>query len=380
MMAAIKWQDWPVSLPDASLGNSAPINSQLGNLNNPVANSMQVIRRMLQEFMSEQLLPFQVLARQDDRICYEIAASDKEGRAIVYQCHGRISASFNQLRLSDECVMRVTANGSRPVASIQEFLREIGPQMGVCDIALARYAREIEMQLHAEQAGNHKPRRNNILQEVLLLDGETALPFADLRRLDADGEALIGEWLAQHGTKNWIDALLEASLQPMIHLLYAHGIGIEADAANMVLMHRAGLPSRVALKELPAGLHMASQFSACAGIEPSLLQSYDDGATRGESSATQVMTQFYSATMLRNFGQLSIFLREYFRWPELSFWQQVAQCIYRYQDARPAMTLRFASFDLFAANVQVECPTRRKLLGESEAFKTLRNPLHRFRR
>lgn len=373
MMAAIQWQDWPVLLPEIARGNTAqPV----------VINHMLVMRRMLQEFMSEQLLPFQILAKQDDRICLEIKASDKEGQAIQYRCQGRLSASFWQVRLEDECIMRLSSSGSRPVASIQEFVRELGPQMGVCELMLQRYAREVEAQVQTELNGcviaNNKRRR--ALHEVLLLEGETALPFAELRSVDSEGEPFISDWIAQYGTATWVNTMLEASLQPMIHLLFAHGIGIEADCANMVLMHRDGLPCRVALKELPAGLHMASQFSACAGVEPTLLQSNVLAEARGDSSANQVLTQFYSATMLRNFGQLSIFLREYFAWPELEFWQQVADCIYRYQDARPNMALRFASFDLFAETIQVERAARGKLLGAQHGYQEVRNPLHRFRR
>jgi siderophore synthetase component len=286
------------------------------------------------------------------------------------------------VRLDDEAITRLSQTGSRPVASIQEFLRELGPQMGVCELMLQRYAKDLEAQIHTEISGcviaSNKRRR--AMHDVLMLDGETALPFAELRSVDSEGEPFIADWIAQYGTATWVNTMLEVSLQPMIHLLFAHGIGIEADCANMVLMHRNGLPCRVALKDLPAGLHMASQFSACAGVEPTLLQSNVLAEARGDSSANQVLTQFYSATMLRNFGQLSIFLREYFAWPELQFWQQVANCIYRYQDARPNMALRFASFDLFAETIQVERAVRAKLLGAQQGCQEVRNPLHRFRR
>ncbi len=374
MMAAIKWQDWPVLLPDLA--------QQQGPVSQPITNNMLVLRRMLQELLSEQLLPFQVLAKQDDRICLEIKACDKEGQAIHYRCHGRLSASFFQVRLDDECIMRHSSSGSRPLASVQELIRELGPEMGICELMLARYAREVEAQLQTELHGcniAHNKRRR-ALHEVLLLEGETALPFAELRSLDSDGEPIIADWIASHGTAKWINTLLEVSLQPMIHLLYGHGIGIEADCANMVLLHRNGLPCRVALKELPAGLHLASQFSASAGATPVLMQADVLAEARGDASLNQVLTQFYSATMLRNFGQLSIFLREHFAWPELKFWQQVANCIYRYQDARPHMALRFASFDLFAELMPVERSVRGKLLGSNHQLQMVRNPLHRFAR
>jgi siderophore synthetase component len=178
MMAAIKWQDWPVLLPDLAQHSASA----------PMTNNMLVLRRMLQELLSEQLLPFQVLAKQDDRICLEIKASDKEGQAIHYRCHGRISASFWQVRLDEECIMRHSSSGSRPLASVQELIRELGPEMGVCELMLARYAREVEAQLQTEihccKVAHSKRRR--ALHEVLLLEGETALPFAELRSLDQD--------------------------------------------------------------------------------------------------------------------------------------------------------------------------------------------------
>lgn len=375
-MSAIKWQDWPVMLPEQA--GKASAHSAAPHPAYSAGNTMLVLRRLLQDLLSEQLLPFQVLAKQDDRICFEIMAQDKEGRAIAYHCHGRLSPSFWQVRLCEESVLRVCSSGQRPAASIQEFIREVCAAGGLCELAMARHAREIEIHIQAERAAPHSSmRRNPALQNVLLLDGETALPFADLRRMDADGEPMIADWLLEYGTANWINALLEASLQPMIHLLYGHGIGIEACARNMVLLHRQGLPCRVALKELPTGLHLASNFSACAGPEPRLAGSPQ---LAGEGSAAQVLSEFYSAMMVRNFGQLSLFLREHFGYQELHFWQQVANCIYRYQDARPAMAMRFASFDLFAAEITVDSKLRADLLSAEQSRHQVRNPLHRFRR
>jgi siderophore synthetase component len=77
---------------------------------------------------------------------------------------------------------------------------------------------------------------------------EQASPFSMLTHLDFDGQPAIRQWLDAYGVENWTRALLKAAAIPVVHLLACCGIALESHQQNMLLIHRNGWPSRVALK------------------------------------------------------------------------------------------------------------------------------------
>lgn len=216
--------------------------------------------------------------------------------------------------------------------------------------------------------------------------GEAAAPFSGLSQCEADGIPFIAPWVAQNGLLPWLDALLEAALPPLVHLLYAQGIGMEAHAQNIVLIHRAGLPCRIALKDLPGGLRFVRQFLADPTMCPPLLPTpsfrKQVNATAGMESTVpeEVRDYFHDAVFFINFGELALFLRQHYGLAEADFWARIAACIERYQARHPELAARFAAFDLFAPAIRIEQLAKRRLFAETEArLQTVPNPLHRFR-
>jgi siderophore synthetase component len=220
----------------------------------------------------------------------------------------------------------------------------------------------------------------------LLSPGESAAPFSGLCQCEADGQPFIASWVECHGLAPWLDALLEATVPPLIHLLYAHGIGMESHAQNIVLIHRQGMPCRIALKDLPGGLRFIRQYLADPKLCPRLVQTpsfrKQVNATAGMEVATptEVRDYFHDAVFFINFGELSFFLRQHYGLVEADFWERVAACIYGYQAQYPELASRFACFDLFAPTVLVEQLAKRRLFEETEArLQSVPNPLHRCR-
>ncbi len=216
--------------------------------------------------------------------------------------------------------------------------------------------------------------------------GEAAAPFSGLSQCEADGRPFIAPWVEQHGLLPWLDALLEASLPPLIHLLYAQGIGMEAHAQNIVLIHRDGLPSRIALKDLPGGLRFVRQYLADPDICPALLPTpsfrKQVNATAGMESTSpeEVRDYFHDAVFFINFGELAMFLQQHYGLAEGDFWSRIAACIGRYQELHPELAERFAAFDLFAPAIRIEQLAKRRLFAETEArLQTVPNPLQRWR-
>jgi len=223
--------------------------------------------------------------------------------------------------------------------------------------------------------------------EIHLQTGESAAPFSGLCQCEADGLPFIAPWVERHGLSIWLDALLEVSIQPLIHLLYAHGIGMEAHAQNIVLIHRDGLPCRIALKDLPGGLRFVRQCLAhpdgCPSLVPTPSFRKQVNATAGMEVLTpdEVRDYFHDAVFFINFGELAFFLHRHYGLDEADFWERVAACIHRYQARHPELASRFASFDLFAPTILVEQLAKRRLFAETEArLQAVPNPLHRYRR
>ena len=226
--------------------------------------------------------------------------------------------------------------------------------------------------------------RENI--QRLLAAGEDAAPFSGLCQCEADGRPFIAPWLERFGLAAWLDALLEASLPPLVHLLYAHGIGMEAHAQNLVLVHRQGLPCRIALKDLPGGLRFARACLAdpqhCPTLVPPPAFRKQVNATAGMEvmAPDAVRDYFHDAVFFINFDQLAFFLQRHYGLHENDFWARVAACILAYQARHPALAARFASFDLFAPTILVEQLAKRRLFAETEArLQAVPNPLHRHR-
>ncbi len=257
----------------------------------------------------------------------------------------------------------------------------------LCEVAGVTYRdRNLPPLLQAQQYGMLGAIWRESVDRHLQI-GESAAPFSGLCQCEADGRPFIAPWVERHGLGCWLDALLKASLPPLVHLLYAHGIGMEAHAQNIVLIHRDGQPCRIALKDLPGGLRFMRQYlelpERCPPFAPAppFRRQVNAGAGMEVATPEQVRDYFHDAVFFINFGELSLFLRQHYDFSEADFWGRVASCLFDYQACHPELASRFACFDLFAPTVQVEQLAKRRLFAETEVrLQAVPNPLHRYRR
>lgn len=54
--------------------------------------------------------------------------------------------------------------------------------------------------------------------------------------------------------KDWLQLLIQKAIIPVIHLVVEHGIALESHGQNMILVHKEGVPVRIALKDFHEGL------------------------------------------------------------------------------------------------------------------------------
>lgn len=219
-----------------------------------------------------------------------------------------------------------------------------------------------------------------------LRPGESAAPFNGLCHVEDGGRPLIDPWIRQRGLRAWTEQLLEVAVSPIIHMLFAHGIGMESHAQNIVLIHSEGWPLRTALKDFHDGVRFSPRHltypERCPESVPvpasharinrnSFMLTDDPDAVRDFSCDS-----FFFICL----AELAIFLAQRYALPETEFWSMTAKVIRDYQTRHPQHEARFKAFDVFAETFQVEALTQRRLMGDSEPrFRNVPNPLHAFK-
>jgi siderophore synthetase component len=212
---------------------------------------------------------------------------------------------------------------------------------------------------------------------------EEAIPFTAISHLNVDGRPFIASWVGELSLEQWVRSLLQASVLPLIHLLYVYGIAMESHAQNMVLVHRKGIPVRVALKDFPGGIRYYTGDFVDKSKLPDVKGISEYHSNQGSSMETEkgfeVRDFLLDGFFHINLGELSMFLEEHFGFEESSFWSMVAEVIHSYQEEFPNFEERFSTFDLFEETIEVGQLTIRRLCGESKKRDHfVKNPLYHF--
>ncbi|WP_081735102.1 IucA/IucC family protein [Paenibacillus gorillae] len=213
---------------------------------------------------------------------------------------------------------------------------------------------------------------------------ETAIPYNALCAADPSGQPYIAPWIERFGLEHWLNELLKASVNPIIHLLYAHGIALESHAQNMVLVLREGLPVRVALKDFHDGIRFAREGLAnpedCPNLAstPAEHQRVNRNSFLETNDLEAVRDFVHDAFFFINLGELAIFLQDHFGLEEQVFWSKVRGVIEQYQQRFPEHSERFRQFFLFDPYIGVEQLTARRLFPDTELrMHKVFNPLSR---
>ncbi|WP_020407119.1 IucA/IucC family protein [Hahella ganghwensis] len=227
-----------------------------------------------------------------------------------------------------------------------------------------------------------------------LREGEEGFPFNGLcsyipeqsntsGQTSSDPVPLIDAWIKQYGVKAWTEQLLKVSISPIIHMLFAQGIGMESHAQNIVLIHKNGWPVRIALKDLHDGVRYSPSHLAYPEKNPDLYPVPPSHAEINPNSF--ILTDDLDA--VRDFScdaffficlaELCIFLEQQYQLEETKFWRMAANVILDYQKSYPEHAERYKAFDVFAETYQVEELTKRRLFGDHQPrFKKVPNPLY----
>ncbi|MEC0330723.1 IucA/IucC family protein [Paenibacillus macerans] len=214
-----------------------------------------------------------------------------------------------------------------------------------------------------------------------LREGEEAWPLNALMLVQNNGEPFIRDVIGRHGIGRWSEALVRTLTLPMIHLLYAHGIALEAHAQNIILVLEDGLPVRMIVKDLHDGVRFVPDKLLLPELAPKL---YPEPETHRRfnrysfihaKAAPEVRDYTYDAFFFICMTEIALTL-ERFGLSEREFWGLCAATIAEYQRQFPEYRERFKWFDLFAADALIEEMTKRRLYGDGELhFRIASNPL-----
>ncbi|SFP50996.1 Siderophore synthetase component [Amycolatopsis arida] len=213
-----------------------------------------------------------------------------------------------------------------------------------------------------------------------LAPGEAAAPFTALTARERDGTPFVEGWLRAYGVREWVARLVEVAVVPLVHVLCAHGVALEAHAQNMALVHREGWPARVALKDFHDGVRFSRAHLAEPGRCPELAGTPAHHGNRNsflETGDVDLVTDFLlDAFCFVNLGELAILLAEAYGFAEREFWAVVRAALRDYRERRPELAERFALFDVTKLTVAVEKLTTRRLLPDTELrLHAVPNPL-----
>lgn len=91
---------------------------------------------------------------------------------------------------------------------------------------------------------------------------EKAILTAALFHQDAEGHALIGEYIRRSGktTEEWLKAFFEVTMVPLLHLQTKYGVGLVAHGQNIVLVMKNHFPTRMILKDFHGDMRLSNEL------------------------------------------------------------------------------------------------------------------------
>lgn len=205
--------------------------------------------------------------------------------------------------------------------------------------------------------------------------GELTMPFTGFTSRRLDGTPLIDGWVREHGLRPWVKRLAEVAVLPLMHLLCQHGIALEAHAQNVLLLHRDGWPTRIALRDFHDGVRFSPTHLAAPGLRPPLRGTPPHHQNRNsfvETDDPELVADFLlDAFLFVNIGELAMFLADGYGLDEREFWTILREVCEAHLERFPDPL-----FDIFKPVVAVEKLTTRRLLPDTELrLRPAPNPL-----
>lgn len=207
-----------------------------------------------------------------------------------------------------------------------------------------------------------------------LHDGEQAIPFNALFAVESDGRPHVDTWVEKHGLSTWLPQLLRVTLLPLWRLLSHHGVALESHAQNLLLLHRDGWPTRVALRDFHDSAEYVTSFLA----EPSRVPRWSEldprfadapvGRYYAMQSLGELRDLFIDTVLVFNLSELSWLLEQSYGFAELEFWRIARQVLSDYASSGWSDPARTAALRLAEPFIHTESLFKARLRAPSGAL------------
>ncbi|MPZ89920.1 MAG: hypothetical protein GEU81_18105, partial [Nitriliruptorales bacterium] len=213
--------------------------------------------------------------------------------------------------------------------------------------------------------------------------GERALTMAALLHVDRHGRPLVAALVERSGmaARDWLVSLFDAILPPLLHYLYRYGTVFSPHGENAILVHREGIPARLAIKDFVDDVNISDlPLPELADLPETLRRVL-------LTEPPHWICQFLQAGLfVGHLRYLSDLVEDHLGVGEHEFWALVRATVIAYQERFAERAERFATFDLLAPDFERICLNRNRLLLNGYADRPERphaathgrvpNPLH----
>ncbi|RZQ61541.1 IucA/IucC family protein [Amycolatopsis suaedae] len=194
-----------------------------------------------------------------------------------------------------------------------------------------------------------------------LAEGERALSFAALPYRGPDGRSVLTELIESSGLgpRRWCASVFDLLLTPLLQWLLRYGVGFCPHGQNLILvLDRAGAPSRVLIKDFAQGVDLLDEDVECYRTLP------PDAAADMLRWPPHLLAQSLFSSVFS--GQLRFWAEILFDeqgFERAEFWALVREVVTRFREANPDLARRFDACLLFAPDVERVTLNREHLAG-----------------
>ncbi|KND60543.1 Siderophore [Alcaligin] biosynthesis complex, long chain Siderophore synthetase component, ligase [Candidatus Burkholderia verschuerenii] len=180
------------------------------------------------------------------------------------------------------------------------------------------------------------------------------MTMAALLHTDRNGRALLPALIEASGigAQAWLDRYLDAYLAPLVHCFYTHDLVFMPHGENLILVMENHVPVRAIMKDI-------AEESAILNKDAKLPENVKRLAVDVPEHVK--LLAIFIDVFDGFFRYVNQILVEHGCCTEDDFWNAVARCVARYQDAHPQLAQKFAEYDMFAPEFLHSCLNRLQL-------------------
>lgn len=200
-----------------------------------------------------------------------------------------------------------------------------------------------------------------------LRPGEQAVSLAALLHVDSAGNSFAEALVQRSGLEasEWIRALHDALLPPLLHVLYRYGAMFSPHGQNCMIVHRDGVPTRLVVKDFVDDLAICSErLPEHAGLTPAVRAALADVTLEAKS----LIKYLQNGLLVCVYRYLAEIVATRLGMSEAAFWAAARATLSAYQERFAAeLADRFTMFDLESPSFPKLCLNRLRLFERGYA-------------